>query len=416
MKIVFPVAGVGTRFLPATKEVPKEILPVIDKPLIQYAVEEAVQSGLADFVFITARGKEALERYFAPNRELDDFLKRHRKTHLLDGLQEFYQKNFTYIRQEQALGFGHAIALAEKAVGDEAFAISLPDDLILSRRPVMAQLLEVYEKYQSPVIAFMEVPRADIPRYGIAAGTFIWRSGSSSIEKLVEKPAAGRRPLQLRRHRPLHPDPRHLPAAASATGHGAGSEIQLTDAVVELMKKRQVLGYFFEGRRFDAGTTLGYIETLIHVALQRRGHARLHPPASCATWPKMRNYETFSTTADIGHQRSAAAISAELYENALRGLERPPFRHQACRERRRQRQSPFRFRGDGPENVLVNLLAEVLSLAYQQKKRVAAIEIRQADSCSLDAQLLLAPIAAARRRSRSRRSPTTSCAWSKKTG
>jgi len=173
MKIIFPVAGVGTRFLPATKEIPKEILPVIDKPLIQYAVEEAVQSGFEDFVFITARGKEALENYFSPNPELDEFLKKHRKSHLLDGLKEFYTKNFIYLRQQQALGFGHAIALAEKVVGDEPFAISLPDDLIISEQPAMAQLLEVYEKYKCPVIAFMKVPHADIPRYGIAAGKFI---------------------------------------------------------------------------------------------------------------------------------------------------------------------------------------------------------------------------------------------------
>ncbi len=267
MKIVFPVAGVGTRFLPATKEVPKEILPVLDKPLIQYAVEEALQSGLEDFVFITARGKEALESHFVPNPGLDDFLQRHGKSHLLDGLKEFYHKNFTYIRQEQALGFGHAISLAEKAIGDEAFAISLPDDLILSERPAMAQMLEIYEKYRSPVIAFMEVPRADIPRYGIAAGPFL-EERVFRIEKLVEKPALADAPVQLRRHRPLHHDPGYLPAV-EARKKGAGAEIQLTDAVVELMKQRQVLGYFFEGRRFDAGTTLGYIETLIHVALHR---------------------------------------------------------------------------------------------------------------------------------------------------
>ncbi|TFG73824.1 MAG: UTP--glucose-1-phosphate uridylyltransferase [Chrysiogenales bacterium] len=267
MKIVFPVAGVGTRFLPATKEVPKEILPIIDKPLIQYALEEAVQSGLADFIFITAPGKEALERYFAPNRELDEFLKRHRKAHLLDGLQEFYRKNFSYIRQEQALGFGHAIALAEKAVGDEAFAISLPDDLILSERPAMAQMLEIYEKYRSPVIAFMEVPRADIPRYGIAAGKFI-AERVFQIEKLVEKPAIADAPSNFAVIGRYIMTPDIFPLLRE-TAHGAGAEIQLTDAVIQLMKKRRVLGYFFEGRRFDAGTTLGYIETLIHVALHR---------------------------------------------------------------------------------------------------------------------------------------------------
>jgi UTP--glucose-1-phosphate uridylyltransferase len=267
MKIVFPVAGVGTRFLPATKEVPKEILPIIDKPLIQYAVEEAVQSGLADFIFITARGKEALENHFARNPELDEFLERHRKTHLLDGLLKFYKKNFSYIRQEKALGFGHAISLAEKAVGNEAFAISLPDDLILSRKPVMAQLLEVYDKYQSPVIAFMEVPSADVPRYGIASGPFL-EERVFVIEKLVEKPARANAPSNyavIGRYI-LTPDIFPLLKLGKT---GAGSEIQLTDAIIELMQKRRVLGYFFEGRRFDAGTTLGYIETLIHVALSR---------------------------------------------------------------------------------------------------------------------------------------------------
>ena len=267
-KIVFPVAGVGTRFLPATKEVPKEILPIIDKPLIQYAVEEAVQSGFEDFVFITTRGKEALERYFAPNPELDDFLKRHRKTHLLDGLQEFYRKHFIHIRQEQALGFGHAIGLAEKAVNNDAFAISLPDDLILAERPVMAQMVDVYEKYQCPVIAFMEVPRHDIPRYGIGAGTFI-ADKVFEIEKLVEKPTIAAAPSNFAVIGRYILTPDIFPLLKKTT-RGAGAEIQLTDALVELMKTRKVLGYFFKGQRFDAGTTLGYIETLIHVALQRQ--------------------------------------------------------------------------------------------------------------------------------------------------
>jgi UTP--glucose-1-phosphate uridylyltransferase len=266
-KIVFPVAGVGTRFLPATKEVPKEILPVIDKPLIQYAVEEAAQSGFDDFVFITAPGKEALERHFTPNRELDAFLRRHGKERLLDGLKEFYGKPFTHIRQEQALGFGHAIALAEKAVGDEAFAISLPDDLILSQRPVLAQMIEVYEKYRSPVIAFMKVPPAEAPRYGIGAGTFL-EDKVFAIEKLVEKPAMADAPSNFAVIGRYILTPDIFPLLKGGKP-GAGSEIQLTDAVIELMKERRVLGYFFEGRRFDAGTTLGYIETLIHVALQR---------------------------------------------------------------------------------------------------------------------------------------------------
>jgi UTP--glucose-1-phosphate uridylyltransferase len=266
-KIVFPVAGVGTRFLPATKEVPKEILPVIDKPLIQYAVEEAVQSGLSDFIFITAPGKEALERHFAPNPELEAFLQRHRKENLLDGVKEFYGKPFTHIRQEQALGFGHAIALAEKAVGDEAFAISLPDDLILSQRPVLAQMIEVYEKYRSPVLAFMQVPAEEAPRYGIGAGTFL-EDRVFAIETLVEKPALADAPSNFAVIGRYVLTPDIFPLLQRGK-KGAGAEIQLTDAVIDLMQQRRVLGYFFEGRRFDAGTTLGYIETLIHVALQR---------------------------------------------------------------------------------------------------------------------------------------------------
>lgn len=268
MKIVFPVAGVGTRFLPATKEVPKEILPIIDKPLIQYAVEEAAASGLSDFIFITAPGKEALEKYFVANAGLDEFLRRHGKERLLDDVKRFYEKKFTHIRQEQALGFGHAISLAEKAVGDEPFAISLPDDLILSERPAMAQMIEVYEKYQSPLIAFMKVPREEAPRYGIAAGPLL-EERVFAIEELVEKPALADAPSNYAVIGRYIMTPDIFPLLKRGK-KGAGAEIQLTDAVVELMKERQVLGYFFEGRRFDAGTTLGYIETLIHVALRRK--------------------------------------------------------------------------------------------------------------------------------------------------
>lgn len=268
MKIIFPVAGVGTRFLPATKEVPKEILPVIDRPLIQYAVEEAVASGLSDFVFITAPGKEALERYFAPNRPLDAFLRRRGKARLLDDVRRFYRKRFAYIRQEQALGFGHAISLAEKAVGGRPFAIALPDDLILAEKPVLAQMLAVHRRYKAPVIAFMKVPRSEAPRYGIGVGPFL-EERVFSLEKLVEKPAAGKAPSNYAVIGRYIMTPDIFPLLQRAR-RGAGGEIQLTDAVVELMKRRRVLGYFFAGRRFDAGTTLGYIETLLHVALLRK--------------------------------------------------------------------------------------------------------------------------------------------------
>lgn len=268
MKIVFPVAGVGTRFLPATKEVPKEILPVIDRPLIQYAVEEAVASGLSDFVFVTAPGKEALERYFAPNPPLDAFLRRQGKARLLDDVRRFYRKRFAYIRQEQALGFGHAISLAEKAVNGRPFAIALPDDLILAEQPVLAQMLAVHRRYKAPVLAFMKVPREEAPRYGIGAGPML-EERVFSLEKLVEKPAPGKAPSNYAVIGRYIMTPDIFPLLRRAR-RGAGGEIQLTDAVVELMKQRRVLGYFFAGRRFDAGTTLGYIETLLHVALLRK--------------------------------------------------------------------------------------------------------------------------------------------------
>jgi len=266
-KVVFPVAGLGTRMLPVTKEIPKEMLPVIDKPLIQYAAEEALASGFEEFIFITSKGKEAIRKHFTPNAELEELLRKRGKERLLAGVRPFYEKKLVFLQQHGAEGFGHAVLLAEDAVGDEPFAVILPDDLIMAEDPVLAQMAAVYEKYRSPLIAFQRVTEAETARYGIAAGPMI-AENIFEIRELVEKPPAGRAPSNyavIGRYI-LTPD---IFPLLRKTGNGAGGEIQLTDALVGLARTRRMLGYFFSGRRFDAGTPAGYVETVIHAALQR---------------------------------------------------------------------------------------------------------------------------------------------------
>lgn len=266
-KVVFPVAGAGTRMLPATKEVAKEILPVIDKPLVQYGVEECVQAGFSDFIFVTSPGKEVFKRYFSPNSELEHFLAEKNKSHLLADLVPLYEKNFVYVYQNVPRGFGHAVLQAQAAVGGEPFAILLPDDLIVADVPVIRQMVDVFERYRLPMIAFQEVPHTEVGRYGIASGRFI-EDRLFEIERLVEKPAPKNAPSNyavIGRYI-MTPEIFDLLKLEKA---GAGAEIQLTDAVIELMKTKKVLGYLFQGRRFDMGTPAGYVETVIHMALRR---------------------------------------------------------------------------------------------------------------------------------------------------
>ena len=266
-KVVFPVAGLGTRMLPVTKEIPKEMLPVIDKPLIQYAAEEALASGFEEFIFITSGGKETIQKHFAPNSGLEELLRKRGKEALLADIRLFYEKKFIFLQQHRAEGFGHAVLLAEDAVGNEPFAVILPDDLITADVPVLAQMAALYERYRSPLIAFMKVPEAETSRYGIAAGPMI-ADNLFAIRELVEKPPSSRAPSNyavIGRYI-LTPD---IFPLLRKTGNGAGAEIQLTDALIELARTRQVLGYFFSGRRFDAGTPAGYVETVIHAALAR---------------------------------------------------------------------------------------------------------------------------------------------------
>lgn len=266
-KVVFPVAGLGTRLLPATKDIPKEMLPVIDKPLIHYAVEEALASGCEEFILVSARGKEALENYFMPHPELERLLAEQGKSGLLQGLEKFYAQRFVFLRQPRPLGFGHAVALARLAVGDEPFAVVLPDDLIISRRPVLAQMAKVFHTHRVPIIALMHVPEQEVDRYGIVAGDAI-AENLVEIKTLIEKPRRSQAPSNfavIGRYI-LTPD---LFPLLERGRKGAGAEIQLTDALNELLKTRRLLGYFFEGRRFDVGTAAGYVETMIEVALNR---------------------------------------------------------------------------------------------------------------------------------------------------
>lgn len=266
---VFPVAGLGTRFLPATKSMPKEMLTVVDKPLIQYAVEEARDAGIERFIFVNGRNKGVLQDHFDLNYELDDVLAKRGKTEALRESRAMVMQPgaISSIRQQEPLGLGHAVWSAKDLVGDEPFAVILPDDLIQSRKPCLKQLIEVYEETAGNVVAVMDVPRAHTKRYGILkVGTDDGRV--ASVEGLVEKP-----------------DPADAPSTLSVIGRyillpkvmtyldekvvGAGGEIQLTDAMARMIGADPFHGLRFEGRRFDCGDKIGYLEANVSFALER---------------------------------------------------------------------------------------------------------------------------------------------------
>ncbi len=266
---VIPAGGLGTRFLPATKAVPKEMLPVVDKPLIQYAVEEARAAGIETFVFVTARGKSAIEDHFDLAAELNDALAAGGKDGLRAAAAEMVSEAgaVVHIRQQAPLGLGHAVWCARHVVGDAPFAVLLPDDLVLSDKPCLAQLLEVHRAHGGNVVAAMEVPRAETGRYGVldvAAddGRLV------SVRGLVEKPAPADAPSTLAIVGRYVLDPSVL-AALDTQETGAGGEIQLTDAMARTVGRAPFHGLRFEGRRFDCGDKLGYLEAGIACALAR---------------------------------------------------------------------------------------------------------------------------------------------------
>jgi UTP--glucose-1-phosphate uridylyltransferase len=266
-KAVFPVAGFGTRFLPATKASPKEMLPVVDKPLIQYATEEAIAAGITDLIFVTGRNKRAIEDHFDKAYELENELEVRGKNDLLETARSVVPEYVSciYIRQPEALGLGHAVLRARPVVGDEPFAVILADDLIQAEPSALKQMVEVYQHYHNSVIAVQEIPQAETRSYGVVKGRE-WEKGIFKLDGIVEKPAPEAAPSTLGvvgRYVLTARIFEHLEAIQA----GSGGEIQLTDAIARLLEKEQVLAYQFRGRRFDCGSKLGYLEATVEYAL-----------------------------------------------------------------------------------------------------------------------------------------------------
>jgi UTP--glucose-1-phosphate uridylyltransferase len=273
-KAVFPVAGLGTRFLPATKAIPKEVLPLVDRPLIQYAIDEARAAGIDEFIFVTARGKSALEDYFDRAPEIERSLRDKKKDDLLAILAttEMYSGAIAYVRQQEALGLGHAVWCARRLIADEPFAVLLPDDVIEADKPCLQQMVEAYAEHRGAIVATMEVPKSAISSYGVVdvaedLGAVVRMRG------MVEKPKADAAPSNLAvigRYilPPTVMDT--LDAMVAGNARGAGGEIQLTDAIAQEMKEgRPVSGLRFAGRRFDCGSKAGYLQATVAFALAR---------------------------------------------------------------------------------------------------------------------------------------------------
>lgn len=267
-KAVFPVAGLGTRFLPATKTVPKEMLPVVDKPLIQYAVDEAIEAGIDTLVFVTNRYKHAVADYFDKAYELEQKLEKAGKSELLAMIRDVLPKHVrcVFVTQTEALGLGHAVLCAKPVIGNEPFAVLLPDDLIWSKgRGALGQMVDLAGKESASVISVQQVPQEQTSSYGIvSAPNFTGRFGA--IEQIVEKPKPEMAPSNLAVVGRYVLSGTIFPIL-ERTRSGTGGEIQLTDAIAELLKQDKVLAYQFEGRRFDCGTRIGLIEATIQYAL-----------------------------------------------------------------------------------------------------------------------------------------------------
>jgi UTP--glucose-1-phosphate uridylyltransferase len=268
-KAVFPVAGLGTRFIPATKAMAKEMLTVVDKPIIQYAVEEAFNAGIEQIIFITGRGKKALENHFDRSFELEHSLKEKGKDDLLKQIQELVPETGTiiYTRQNEPLGLGHAIWCARDIVGDEPFAVLLADDLILSDKPVLSEMIEKFDRFRASIAAVMEVEKTETDRYGILKAQQL-EDDVLKIEDMVEKPKPEDAPsnLAIIGRYILTPKIFHYLEKAQ---HGANGEIQLTDAMQALMNEQPVFGYRFKGTRFDCGDKVGFQMANIAFALER---------------------------------------------------------------------------------------------------------------------------------------------------
>jgi UTP--glucose-1-phosphate uridylyltransferase len=268
-KAIIPAAGLGTRFLPATKAQPKEMLPIVDKPAIQYIVEEAIESGIEDILIVTGRNKRAIEDHFDKSVELEKMLESKGNSKLLTIVQNVSSlADVHYIRQKEPLGLGHAILCARKFIGDEPFAVLLGDDIIQSQPPCLRRMMDIYDRLQAPVIGVQEVPWDDVDKYGIVSPGAAARGGYPAIDDLVEKPSRDQAPSNLAVIGRYIIEPEVFDIL-EALPPGRGGEIQLTDALRILNGKRPMVAYPIEGERYDVGDKLGYIEATIELALRR---------------------------------------------------------------------------------------------------------------------------------------------------
>ncbi len=267
-KAVIPVAGLGTRFLPATKSIPKEMIPIVDTPMIQYIVEEALDAGIDEIFFVTARNKESIENHFDHHFELEERLARRGNMAMAQRLRGLSERcSIVSIRQKEPLGLGHAILCAQQAIGDEPFAILLGDDLMDCAKPCIRQLMDIYEERQASVVAIMQVPESDVSKYGIISGVQIGER-LFEISTLIEKPKLPEAPSRM-----AIPG-RYIVTAEifdslRSIGPGRGGELQLTDGLVHLLQSQKLYGYEFQGQRFDTGDRLGFLEATLHFALKR---------------------------------------------------------------------------------------------------------------------------------------------------
>ncbi|SIQ65883.1 UDP-glucose pyrophosphorylase [Sphaerotilus natans] len=267
-KAIFPVAGLGTRFLPATKAQPKEMMPVVDKPLIQYAVEEAYAAGVREMIFVTGRHKRAIEDHFDMTYELEVSLENAQKHELLKVVRSIKPKDMEciYVRQAQALGLGHAVLCGQRLVGNEPFAVLLADDLMIGEPPVLKQMVDQFNDWRASILAVQEVPAEHTKRYGIVAGTLV-NDHLMDVSNIVEKPEPEVAPSRwgVAGRYILTPGVFHEIAAQP---RGVGGEIQLTDGIAALLRREKVFAYRYDGRRYDCGSKDGFLEANVELALR----------------------------------------------------------------------------------------------------------------------------------------------------
>ncbi|MCX7990916.1 MAG: UTP--glucose-1-phosphate uridylyltransferase GalU [Proteobacteria bacterium] len=269
-KVVFPAAGLGTRFLPVTKCIPKEMLPIVDKPLIQYGVEEALSAGFKDVIIVTGRGKNAIEDYFDYSFELEYILSQREDNGNLEEITKLPKEvDVAYVRQKKPLGLGHAILCAENLISsDEYFGVVLSDDIIDAKVPVLKQMVEIVKKYKAPVISLMEVDKTMVNKYGIIKGKEI-EERVYELNDMIEKPKVEDAPSNLAIIG-RYILPAEIFSYIKKVKPGKNGEIQLTDALRDYAKKKRILGYIFEGTRYDAGDKFGYLHANIMFGLKRR--------------------------------------------------------------------------------------------------------------------------------------------------